>query len=344
MYQSDNRYREGGDELLSRAQTGEDVPRWLVVLGLAAGLTLFVALLRYAIDLLGVVFVITLVGFALRTLSDWLTEGESVSGWAMSAVSVSLIGTVLVGVWLFNSGGSASEIIGRRLPGPVQRSVAWLERQGWGQRVLLPGRSLSRPAPSAPIDSPTASAGAGGRGAGAPAPASRAVPVPRMLPPAAPAPARAQAGRPSRQTDVASAEAAPVPAGASAGPASTPPGGPAAGSAAGAPAGEAQTVPAVTPSLALVVSPDRPVVGTSVRLTATLSFGGGDAPQGRVAFFDGGRLLGQAPLRRTGDSWQAFLVTLNLGIGDHELQAVYDGDARLASSRSPRVPVTVARR
>ena len=94
---------------LPPAQSGEDVPRWLVILGLVAALTLLVALLRYAIDLLGVVFVIILVGFAIRALSDWLTEGESVSGWAMSALSLGLMGTVLVGLWLFNSRDVASQ-------------------------------------------------------------------------------------------------------------------------------------------------------------------------------------------------------------------------------------------
>ena len=89
---------------LPPAQSGEDVPRWLVdPRAWSPGLTLLVALLRYAIDLLGVVFVIILVGFAIRALSDWLTEGESVSGWAMSALSLGLMGTVLVGLWLFNS-------------------------------------------------------------------------------------------------------------------------------------------------------------------------------------------------------------------------------------------------
>ena len=105
---------------------------------LAARLTLLVALLRYAIDLLGVVFVIILVGFAIRAISDWLTEGESVSGWAMSALSLGLMGTVLVGLWLFNSRGDRVRA-SQRLPGPIQRTVAWLESQGWGQRVLLPG-------------------------------------------------------------------------------------------------------------------------------------------------------------------------------------------------------------
>ena len=117
------------------------MPRWLVLLGVVAGFTLLVALVRYAIDLLGVVFIIILVGFAIRALSDWLTEGESVSGWAMSALSLGLTGTVLVGLWLVNSGNLSRSGLEQRLPGPIQRTVTWLEERGWGQRVLLPGRT-----------------------------------------------------------------------------------------------------------------------------------------------------------------------------------------------------------
>jgi hypothetical protein len=131
---------------LPPASSGEDVPRWLAVAGLAAGLTLVVALLRYALDLLGVVFVIILVGFAIRAVSDWLTEGESVSGWAVSALSTGLMGTVLVGLWLFNSNSNIPADLQARLPGPMQQTVAWLEEHGRGQRVACccrAGRSPS---------------------------------------------------------------------------------------------------------------------------------------------------------------------------------------------------------
>ena len=73
------------DTGLPRTQSSEDVPRWLIVLGVAAACTLLVALLRYAIDLLGVVFLIILVGFSIRAVSDWLTEGESVSAWGAAS-------------------------------------------------------------------------------------------------------------------------------------------------------------------------------------------------------------------------------------------------------------------
>ena len=141
---------------LPPAQSGEDVPRWLVILGLVAGLTLLVALLRYAVDLLGVVFVIILVGFAIRALSDWLTEGESVSGWAMSALSLGLMGTVLVGLWLFNSRDLASEPCRSACPGRFSaRCRGWSRRGGASacccpavrrpQSLAVDSRSARRP-------------------------------------------------------------------------------------------------------------------------------------------------------------------------------------------------------
>lgn len=335
MYQSDNKRRDGYDDFRAPVPASDGVPRWLVVLGVTAGLALFVALLRYAIDLLGVVFVITLVGFALRTISDWLTEGESVSGWAMSAVSFSLIGTVLVAVWLFNSGGRAREVT---LPGPVERSVDWLERQGWGQRVLLPGGSLSAPAP--------VSTRVNGRAGSAPAP-------PPSGPTVAPAPAPAVAASPATPSGGASrtrSAGRPGSAGAGSGQAAAasrenvPAAGAERAAVASGAAPEPESVPAASTTLSLTVSPDSPVVGQSVRLTARLSIERDATPPGTVAFHDGAQLLGRAPLRRVGEGWEAFLVTLRLGLGDHDLQAVYDGTDQLAASRSPRVPVSVTRR
>ena len=64
----------------------------------------------------------------------------------MSALSLGLMGTVLVGLWLFNSRDVASRAPSGPLAGPIQRTVAWLESQGWGQRVLLPGSSALRSA------------------------------------------------------------------------------------------------------------------------------------------------------------------------------------------------------
>src|SRR5262245_6870280 len=121
---------------LPPVQTTEEVPRWLVILGLTAALTLFVALLRYAIDLLGVVFLIIFVGFSIRTISDWLTEGESVSPLALCAVVSGLAGTAFVVMWLFSS-NPALDGLESRLPAPVVASINWLESRGWGHRVLV---------------------------------------------------------------------------------------------------------------------------------------------------------------------------------------------------------------
>src|SRR6476469_244702 len=143
------------DTGLPRTQSSEDVPRWLIVLGMAAACTLLVALLRYAIDLLGVVFLIILVGFSIRAVSDWLTEGESVSGWAMAAVFAGLFGTAGVSLWLFGSRDMTAGAIERGVPAPVLTAMDWLEERGWGQRVLLSGGSLS---PAPPPGASTASA------------------------------------------------------------------------------------------------------------------------------------------------------------------------------------------
>jgi hypothetical protein len=310
---------------LPPAQSGEDVPRWLVILGLVASLTLLVALLRYAIDLLGVVFVIILVGFAIRALSDWLTEGESVSGWAMSALSLGLMGTVLVGLWLFNSGDLASGTLQNRLPGPLQRTVAWMESQGWGQRVLLPGSSTAPVLSVRPTDS------------GAPpseAPDHRG---PVAMTPALPSTPPVQASR-----AVGAAKRAPSP----------PPvrRAPAAGEAEAAPSGQAVAPPpppvappsvAVSTSTTLTTSPSRAVVGHSVRLTAVVRAVGADSsPRGSVTFSADGALLGRATVR----DGLAMLVTLNLAIGDHVLAAAYEGDGTHEPSQSASISQTVARK
>lgn len=314
---------ESFDTDLSTAQSGEDVPRWLIVLGLVAGLTLLVALLRYAIDLLGGVFVIILVGFAIRALSDWLTEGESVSGWAMSALSMGLMGTALVGLWLFNSRDIASDAIQAKLPGPIQATVAWLETQGWGQRVLLSG-----------------GAGLGGGGGTGPAPAGTPAaaeasdsgePVtmarhPRVLPPLSEGRVtRPRNTTPKRGASAADAEAAPAPSRSSE-PTPVPP--------VAAPA-------AVATRVALSVSPVRPVVGQSVRLTAAVRADGRRGqPGGVVLFLSNGVVIGRAAVR----NGTAVLTTLGLAIGDHQLSAEYAGDAAHLPSRSATISQVVARK
>ena len=298
---------------LPPAQSGEDVPRWLVGLGSLAGVALLVALLRYAVDLLGVVFVIILVGFAIRAISDWLTEGESVSGWAMSALSLGLTGTVLVAVWLLNSGDLASSSL-QRLPGPVQRTVAWLEAKGWGQRVLLSG--------AAGGNSSGSSGGGPGASGGARPPA--AVSVPRLPASDPVSPPSSPVTRPTRRAP-RSAPAAVE----SQEPSTAEPVAP-------APAPDVRT----PTQLRLTGSPSRAVVGRSVRLTAQISGASEDtAPTGTVVFRTDSAVLGRVPVR----NGTAVLVTLSLAIGDHTVTATYDGDSRHLPSQSPPVVQTVIR-
>lgn len=312
---------------LPAAQSGEDVPRWLLILGLVAGLTLLVALLRYAIDLLGVVFVIILVGFAIRALSDWLTEGESVSGWAMSAVSVGLMGSVLVGIWLFNSGDITSTSIQNRLPGPIQSTVTWLESNGWGQRVLLAGSSGSGGLGGGRATAPSAALIGDASDSGSPvimsprppavpsAPANGAitVPRPRIVPPPRPAPDEAEAAPPDRQQSAAASKG-----------------------------GAADPQPAAVPtSVTLTASPTPAVVGRSVRLTAQVrAVGTETSPTGTVVFSADDEVLGKAPVR----NGTAVFVTLDLSIGDHTLLAAYEGDGTHVPSRSASISQTVARK
>lgn len=324
--------QEGADfqPRLPRAQAGEDVPRWLVALGLAASVTLLIALLRYAIDLLGVVLVIILVGFAIRTVSDWLTEGETVSGWAMSALSMSLTGTVLVGIWLFNSQGTDG--IEARLPGPVQRSVGWLERRGWGQRVLLPAASPS----SSPMGGDLGAAPARGEAnaAGVSPPTGANVRMAPSLPvtPSRP-PGDARRRTPPRR-DTSEPETAPSPRSPSAG-----------GTVSAAEPAIAAPPAAVVTAVILSASPARAIVGTSVRMTATVTPADtSSSPRGTVAFYRGAELLGRVPVRRVEGAWRALLVTLDLEIGDHALHAVYEGDDRHAPSRSAVVQQLVVRK
>lgn len=296
---------------LPTAQAGQDAPRWLVVFGLTAGMTLLVALLRYAIDLLGVVFVIILVGFALRAVSDWLTEGESVSAWALSALSLGLTGTLVVGLWLFNSRGLTRQDI--ELPGSVQRTVAWLEARGWGQRVLLPGGGPSGALAGGlpPGGSPQAPAVA----ATASAPAART--AARVTMPALPG---RRAGGSSSNRQGGEAEAAQGTA---------------------ALASAASAAPRMPTQVALSVSPRAAVVGRSVRLTARVRGGDGVAvAAGSVVFLADGAPLGRIPVR----NGVAELVTLDLALGQHSLTAAYDGDPAHLSSQSPPVIQSVTRR
>jgi hypothetical protein len=313
-------------------QTTEEVPRWLAILGLTAAMTLLVALLRYAIDLLGVVFLIIFVGFSIRTISDWLTEGESVSAWALGAVVSGLAGTAFVVMWLFGS-DPALDRIESRLPTPVLASVTWLESHGWGQRVLLtdhaggprPGPQLARGGSSGPVG-----------GAPSASPSGPVVELPSLG-------SGERAKRAGRKDDIGVAEASEVKGRSSArdGERSRTRG--------LAPrAGEKHDVqPADTVQTFTTVITSRPstVVGTSVRLTAFVTTATGSAaPSGVVVFHRDGVVLGTATLRSGPDGSTASLTIASLPVGDHNIIAHYPGVPGFSSSQSEAVRQIIARR
>jgi hypothetical protein len=313
---------------LPPVQTTEEVPRWLAVLGLAAALTLLVALLRYAIDLLGVVFLIIFVGFSIRTISDWLTEGESVSGWALGAVLSGLAGTAFVVLWLFGS-NPVLDGIESRLPAPVLTSVSWLESHGWGQRVLLTDR------PSAFRTGPQMARGGSTAGAGAPSPSSprRGIEFPSLG-----SSERVKRESEKENKDIGVAEAAEVERSSPETRSRT------RGLAAGA-----ESEPDVRPAenvqtfTAVVASRPTLVVGASVKLTAVVTATGGHAPSGVVVFLRDGVVLGTATLHSGPDGSTASLTTSRLPVGDHSIVARYPGTPGFSSSESEPIRQSVAR-
>jgi hypothetical protein len=338
------------DTGLPRTQSSEDVPRWLIILGMAAACTLLVALLRYAIDLLGVVFLIILVGFSIRAVSDWLTEGESVSAWALAAVFAGLFGTVLVGFWLFGSRDMTTGALERGLPPPVLAVSDWFEAHGWGQRVLL-GEGGGASAPSTPGTSArSASAPSGGAVSPRAEPESPSAPAPRAI-----ASESSSRGRkPASHGSSGEAEAATTsPSGSSAPRSAEPSGGgtdtptqeasspPPAPKPVTQPAGEAASA---STSTTLASSDSASAVGTSVRFTATVTADGSGVPTGVVVFFDGDRAIGTAAVHGPGPSVTAVLATLDLAIGDHEIAAEFHGSHGFLGSRSQAISQTITRR
>jgi hypothetical protein len=316
---------------LPPVQTTEEVPRWLAILGLTAALTLFVALLRYAIDLLGVVFLIILVGFSIRTISDWLTEGESVSTWALAAVISGLAGTTFVVMWLFGS-NSALEGIESRLPAPVRASVGLLESHGWGQRVLLTERagvfgSGAQLAPGGLSGAATMAAPPSGPGVELPSLRSR----------------DRRKGTGAKDDDFGTAEASELERRSSAaGEQRSRTRGLASGTQAANDVRPASNVETFT---TIVTSRPSTVVGTSVKLTAFVTAAtGSKAPSGVIVFQRDGVVLGTATLRGGPDGSTASLTTTSLPIGDHDIVAYYPGEPGFSSSYSPAVRQIVARR
>lgn len=78
------------------------------------------------------------------------------------------------------------------------------------------------------------------------------------------------------------------------------------------------------------------VLGDPITLKATVVSLRG-TPAGTVAFWDGATLLGRAPLDGTGHA----LVPAVLGVGVHDLTAIFEGNATFTASTSPSVTETV---
>jgi hypothetical protein len=305
-----------------------EVPRWLVIGGATAALTLLLALLRFAIDLLGVVFLLVLVGFSLRALSDWLADGDSVSGWSIIAVVLSVCGTFAVGLWLFDGRDAARRsVIERRLPVVLTRAIDWAEGQGWGRRILLPGGPIDRMARRE-------TAGAGPAQVGGSPPAQAAEPRPAAAAsrpaPAADAPQpRAKTAAPRRRDRirVRSAEAE---------------GAVNAGPAQATSLGTAQPLTKTATHLASTQPSAR--VGTSVRLVATVSGTAAAPPTGMVVFRNGDEVLGSARLALQDGEASASLVVLRLPVGAHLVSAEYLGQDGFEDSRSAVLAQVVTRR
>jgi hypothetical protein len=314
------------------------VPRWLVIGGSTAALTLLVALLRFAIDLLGLVFLLVLVGFSLRALSDWLADSDSVSGWSVTAVVLSVFGTFAIGLWLFDGRDMArSTAIERRLPVVLTRAIDWAESHGWGRRVLLPGGPIDRmarretagPAP-AQITAPANPAASNSRSA---APEKLAAgKTTQGKGPQVSTTRTAQRRRERIRMRGAEAEAAQRAEGSeTASPASP---------------GSGRAVPAPLVRTAINLESTQPAarVGTSVRFVATVS--ADDAarpPTGMVVFRSGDEVLGSARLALQDGAAIASLVVLRLPVGSHAVTAEYLGQDGFEGSRSPVLTQHVTR-
>jgi hypothetical protein len=122
----------------SQASTESPVAGWLLIVVLVAALTLLVALLRYAIDLLVIVAVVWFVGWSLRAVVDRL-RGDSGGPWAFGAVALSLGALALV-LDAMTANPVLVPTIERHLPQAVTRALADMESHGWARRAWTPSR------------------------------------------------------------------------------------------------------------------------------------------------------------------------------------------------------------
>jgi hypothetical protein len=124
--------------------------RWLVAVGVALLVGLFVLLVRYAIDILALLSILILINRWTRDmLADWAAgerfEDEPDPVWALGAVGMGVFGTLLTLLWLAGTTHWAGQSRFSHLVPPAFTRVAVLaEEYGWGQRVVLPGGPTRR--------------------------------------------------------------------------------------------------------------------------------------------------------------------------------------------------------
>ena len=99
-----------------------------------------------------------------------------------------------------------------------------------------------------------------------------------------------------------------------------------------------QTVNATTNATTTVLAsnPNPSLVGQPVAFIATVTAvtTGSGTPTGTVRFLNGTTLLGTRTLNANG---QAGMTTASLGLGSHQITAVYEGDSNFAGSTSNQV-------
>jgi hypothetical protein len=101
-----------------------------------------------------------------------------------------------------------------------------------------------------------------------------------------------------------------------------------------------QTVGQIPTQTSVASSPATTTYGQSVSFTATVAPTASSAsPTGTVAFYDDEAALGSAPLSAANGAPSATLTTSGLAAGDHDITAVYSGDAAF----SPGAPSTPLR-
>jgi len=123
---------------------------------LAAGIILFLFLLRFAVDILLWVLVLALFALVLHAVMSWLAETELLSApWLLIIVL-----TIGAATWMLWPGSSFQETADVRqyLPAPIAKALEWAEERSLTRRALA-----SSPAPAQTAERPAGGSVAGPR-------------------------------------------------------------------------------------------------------------------------------------------------------------------------------------